>query len=350
MVFCVDIENASELDAFVAAQPGGHVMQTSLWGRVKKDWRWQGLLLRNPDGSVRASMALLIRRLRHYPACLLYAPRGPVFAPGDTDAFLALVRAAKDCGRRLGAYALRLDPEIPEEDAAFAALARRIGFRIDAAEDYSLFQPRLCYVLDMAGRTEETLPELYRRSTRYNVRHALKGPLTLRFGGEEDLPAFCAMMGETAARHGFAPRQAPYFRALLEGLGDCARLWLAETEGRAVAAAITVCFGGTCSLLYSCSDAEGQRLHANELIQYRAQADALGRGCTRYDFRGVEGRPTEENPAFGLHSYKQGFGADFRAWIGQMDLPLRPFVYSMAQRFSHRRSAPYGCSSAGPQR
>ena len=331
MVSLVHLNDASALDAFVAAQPGGHFMQTSLWGRVKRDWDWQGLLLKAPDGSVRASMALLIRRLRHFPACLLYAPRGPVFAPGDSEAFLALVRAAEDYGRGIGAYALRLDPEIPEDDADFAGLVRAAGFRIDAAEDYSLFQPRLCYVSDLSGLTEEGLPERFRRSTRYNVRHAMKGPLTVRRGGAEDLPAFCAMMDETAARHGFAPRREPYFRALLEGMGDCASLFLAELDSRPAAGALTVCFGTTCSLLYSCSDAEGLRLHANELLQYRAQTEAIARGCRRYDFRGVEGRPVVSNPALGLHSYKQGFGADFHAWIGQLDLVMRPAVYALAK-------------------
>lgn len=332
MVTVVDPEHAELMDAFVAARPEGHFMQTSLWGRVKSDWGWKGLLLKNPDGSVRASMALLIRRLRHFPACLLYAPLGPIFAPGDTDAFLALVRAGEELGRSLGAYALRLDPEIPEEEESFAALARAAGFRINTAEDYSLFQPRLCYIADLSGRTEQTLPELYRRSTRYNVRHALKGPVTVRQGGAAELPAFCAMMEQTAARHGFVPRQQAYFRGILEGMGPYARLYLAELEGRALAGAVTVCFGHTCSLLYSCSDAQGRKLHANELIEYHAQLDALRAGCRRYDFRGVEGRPVEDNPAYGLHSYKQGFGGEFHAWIGQMDLVLRPWIYTLAER------------------
>ena len=50
---------------------------------------------------------------------------------------------------------------------------------------------------------------IYRRSTRYNVRHALKGPLTVRCGNWEDLPAFCALMEQTAVKQHFVPRQAP---------------------------------------------------------------------------------------------------------------------------------------------
>ena len=38
------------------------------------------------------------------------------------------------------------------------------------------------------------------------------------------------------------------------------------------------------------------------------------------------GYPTEDNPKFGLHRYKQGFGAKFTVYAGQFDLPLRPWL------------------------
>ena len=34
----VRIENAQEFDAFVRSHPKGHMMQTSAWGKVKKEW------------------------------------------------------------------------------------------------------------------------------------------------------------------------------------------------------------------------------------------------------------------------------------------------------------------------
>ena len=144
-------------------------------------------------------------------------------------------------------------------------------------------------------------------------------------------------------------------RALLEGLGDCARLWLAELEGRIVAGAITAVWGNTGSLLYSCSDGEGQRQHANELLEYYAQLDALRNRCGRFDFRGVEGRPAEDNPAIGLHRYKQGFGAEFHAWIGQLELVLRPGIarlyrfYTLLQSRGSIPAAPYIVKSAADQ-
>ena len=59
------------------------------------------------------------------------------------------------------------------------------------------------------------------------------------------------------------------------------------------------------------------------------QCDALQAGCRWFDFRGVEGHPVEENPKYGLHRYKQGFGADFRAYVGQLDMITRPFLKKM---------------------
>ena len=326
MVEIVTADRAGELDAFVRAHPRGHFMQTSLWGRVKADWPWLGLICRARDGEIRGTMALLRHSLRLPHACLLYAPRGPILDPTDYDVLRELTDAAVELGRTLGACTLRLDPEIPEADAGFRAAVLEMGFRIQAATDYSLYQPRLTYVSRLDGKDEQSLLASFRRSTRYNVRKALRGPLTVRQGGAADLPSFQRMMEQTAAQNGFQPRTQAYYASVLRGLGRCGQLYLAELDGAPVAAAITATLGRGCWFLYSCSDREGRDLHANELLQWRMQTDALRAGCARFDFRGVEGYPTEDNPKLGLHQYKQGLGGEFCAWIGQLDLPLRPFV------------------------
>ncbi len=337
MIEQIRLEQAQALDAFVQAHPRGHFMQSSLWGRVKQGWPWTAFLLQDErTGEIRGSLALLRHDLRHLPGCcFFYAPRGPIC--DDAASFRALVEAAAGYARAHGAYLLRIDPEISETDTGFAALAAKMGFHINQAQDFSLFQPRLCYLSDLRGKDAQSLQAGYRRSTRSNIRKALRGPLTVRRGDRDDLPAFCRMMAKTGAKNGFTPRPRSYFQALLDGLGAHARLYLAELSGRPVAAAISVIYARTCSFCYGCSEEAGDKLHANELLQWEMQNEAIALGCERFDFRGVEGPPEESNPHYGLHRYKQGFGAAFTAWIGQLDLPLRPLLYTLVEHLAVHR-------------
>lgn len=338
MIEFVTMEQAEELDTFVQQQANGHFMQTSLWGRVKQEWPWTGLILRNDLGRIVGTMALLRHDCKYLPTCFYYAPRGPIFQRGDMQTFSALIRAAASYAKSHNAYLLRIDPEIPETDAAFLAATREKGFRVNQATDYSLFQPRLCYVSSLGGKDEQALAGMYRRSTRYNVRKALRGPLGVRCGSTSDLPEFCRMMAKTGAKNGFTPHSHEYFAGFLDGLAPYGKLYLAELNGKPIAAGIAVFYGQTCSLCFCCSEEAGDKLHANELLQWHMQTDAIAQGCIRFDFRGVEGLPVESNPYFGLHRYKQGFGAEFCAWIGQLDLPLHPVLYLLVNSSAHLRT------------
>lgn len=339
MIEFVDLAHAEELDKFVRGHENCHFMQTSLWGRVKSDWGWYGILCREASGEIVGTMALLRHDLRHFHTCLLYAPRGPIFTDGDTETFHALIAAAKALAKHEGAYCLRIDPRIAAQDTVFADAVKEEGFSIHTASDFSLFQPRMCYVLRLDGLTPESLAAQYHRTTRYNIHHALRSDITVRLGSQDDLPRFCQMMEQVAGKNGFEARKAPYFASVLRELQSCARLYLAEEEGNVVAGALMVLMGNRAWFMYGCSDTEARKDHPNELLQWRMQCDALEMGCKWFDFRGVEGYPTEDNPKLGLHRYKQGFGAEFCEYIGQCDFAARRLLgklVTVAQRFYHK--------------
>ena len=85
--------------------------------------------------------------------------------------------------------------------------------------------------------------------------------------------------------------------------------------------------------MYGCSHRSSLKDHPNELIQLTMQLDAINAGCRWFDFRGVEGYPTEDNPKLGLHQYKQGFGGEFREYIGQLDFVLRPWCAKAVNQY-----------------
>ena len=337
MIEQVTLSNAAALDEFVLAHPNGHFMQTSLWGRVKTDWPWHGLILRGADGQIRGTVALLEHKMHLVGTRFFYAPRGPVWTRGDDQTFRGLIDAAKTYAKKHGGCFLRFDPEVPEEDTAFADLARSMGFSIDAATDFSLYQPRLVYISDLTGLTPETLESIYHRTCRTKLHRAQRGPLVVRTGTTADLDDFHVMMEATAAKNHFSARSTTYFRELLEGLGDHGVLFLAELDGKPMAGSIACYAGQTASFLYGCSLPSEQNLNGTELLQWHMQAEAIRRGCTRFDFRGVEGLPTEDNPVYGLHRYKQGFGAKYVAWVGQMDLIVKPLAAKLTYAIMNRR-------------
>ena len=318
MIQRVTLESAAALDAFVKQH--GSFLQSSDWGRVKSDWGWFGLICRDARGEIRGTMSLLEHRLHGLGACLLYAPRGPVVL--DAAAAAELLCAARTLGRERRAYLLRIDPEIDANDRETIDQLRRWGFRLKTGTDFSLFQARNNYQIDLTGLTPETLLLHYHPSMRRNVRLAEQNGLEICHGTVLDLDDFCRMMEQTAQKNGFSARPKQYFHDILTQMPELATLYLARTEGRTIAAAIMIRFGATASFFYGCSDAEYLNLHPNELLQYQMQCDALESGCTCFDLRGVEGEPEESNPKFGLHSYKMRFGAALVRYAGEFDMIL----------------------------
>lgn len=64
-----------------------------------------------------------------------------------------------------GDYMIRIDPMLEETDTAFLDEVRRLGFTVNQASDFSLFQPRMCYVLDLqASRRSRFWPTIIKQS------------------------------------------------------------------------------------------------------------------------------------------------------------------------------------------
>ena len=55
---------------------------------------------------------------------------------------------------------------------------------------------------------------------------------------------------------------------------------------------------------------------------------AVETGCFLYDFRGVSGDLSPENPLYGLYRFKKGFMGDFTEFLGEYDYVLKPWVVS----------------------
>ena len=321
----VDINNAASLDAFVESHPNGHFLQTSLWGKVKDDWKWFGILCRNDSGEITGTMAVLLRKISKLPYHMMYAPRGPVCNFNDKETFSALVAAAKEEGKKYNAYQLKIDKDVPIDNEEYKAIAVEQGFKLKGRTvNFEDYQCRCVIRIHLNGRTEDEVFAAFHSDHRRKIRIALKNNVEIKIHGSEMAETFYQLMKETCERDGFELRSADYFAKILDCFGDKARLYMAYYEGRPIAGAISVLWGDKVWYFYGASSNEDRKVMPNYLLQWEMIKWSIEAGCKIYDFRGVAGVIDESNPLFGLYRFKHRFDGDYVEFMGEMDLVTNP--------------------------
>ncbi len=319
----------SEYEAFVQSHPKGNFAQSFLWGKQKPMWRWQAVAVRGTDGKIKGTLALMTRPVPVIGRTLMYGCRGPVCDLDDRETLSQLIEGARALARENRAYVIKIDPDVPSSNTHFAGLLHELGFRgKEGGKNFEAIQPRYVFRLNVEGKTEDELLAGFHQKWRYNIRLAERRGVTVRICGKEMVPAFSELMLTTGVRDGFVTRKPAYFEAMLDNLGGHCRLYMAfDPAGTPIAGTLAIHYGDKVWYLYGASSNEHRNLMPNYLLQWRMIQWAVETGCRVYDFRGVSGDVSEDNPLYGLYRFKQGFGGEFTEFIGELDLVLSPVVY-----------------------
>jgi lipid II:glycine glycyltransferase (peptidoglycan interpeptide bridge formation enzyme) len=259
---------------------------------------------------------------------LAYVPWGPLF-PGNLPQGPGLPGL-------LSSLALALRPHLPRS----VALIRYDPPWIDgpavgpplikASAD---IQAPDTVLIDLLAGEEELLAGMNAK-WRYNIRLGPRRGVTVRRAGEEELPVFYALYQETARRDRIAIHGLDYYRTLFAhgrdytvkdgGTGQELRLYLAEHEGEAVAAIITLFRGAEGVYLYGASSDRKRNLMASYALQWQAMTDARASLCQTYDLFGIPPSADPGHPMAGLYRFKTGFGGRIVHRPGSWDYPCRP--------------------------
>ncbi len=319
----------SEYEAFVQSHPKGNFAQSFLWGKQKPMWRWQAVAVRGSDGKIKGTLALMTRPVPVIGRTLMYGCRGPVCDLDDRETLAELIEGAKALAKENRAYVIKIDPDVPSSNTQFAGLLHELGFRgKEGGKNFEAIQPRYVFRLNVEGKTEDELLAGFHQKWRYNIRLAERKGVTVRVCGKEMVPAFSELMLTTGVRDGFVTRKPEYFAAMLDNLGEHCRLYMAfDPAGTPIAGTLAIHYGDKVWYLYGASSNEHRNLMPNYLLQWRMIQWTVETGCRVYDFRGVSGDVSEDNPLYGLYRFKQGFGGEFTEFIGELDLVLSPVVY-----------------------
>ena len=318
-----------EYEAFVQSHPKGNFAQSYLWGKQKPMWQWDAIAVRGEDGAIRGSLAVMTRKVPGIGRTLMYGCRGPVCDLDDRETFSQLLDGAKALAKKYKSYVIKIDPDVPSSNTAFSSMLQSFGIRAkEGGKNFEAIQPRYVFRLNVEGKTEEELLANFHQKWRYNIRLAERKGVTVRVCGKEMVPAFSDLMLTTGVRDGFVTRKPEYFAAMLDNLGEHARLYMAfDPNDTPIAGTLAIHYGDKVWYLYGASSNEHRNLMPNYLLQWRMIQWAIETNCRIYDFRGVSGDVSEDNPLYGLFRFKQGFGGDFTEFVGEMDLVLSPVIY-----------------------
>jgi lipid II:glycine glycyltransferase (peptidoglycan interpeptide bridge formation enzyme) len=347
----VCVPDAGAWDSFLAAH-GGHLLQTSLWGRLKRAFGWQDTIvaLAGPDGSIQAGALVLFRRLPLGLGTLAYVPRGPVVGWDNPAAAPALIAALDAEARRRRAVLLKIEPDVPDAPNVRDRL-RALGFR----ESAQTVQPPRTIVLDIsspAGSLEaEDDAVLMQMSgtTRRKVRQAYRREVSVRVGDRAALESFSRLAQATGQRNAFGVHSPAYYEQVYTlFVPDHAVLLMASHAGDDLAGLFTFAMGRTAWYLYGASSDRERSLMPAYALQWEAIRWARSRGCTHYDLWGIPDADEQTLEAqfqqrsdglWGVYGFKRGFGGEVVRMAGAWDRVYRPGLYLAYDLLMRRRAA-----------
>jgi peptidoglycan pentaglycine glycine transferase (the first glycine) len=315
-------------DAVVAGFEVVHPLNAFGWGKVREvdGWRPTYLIAKRGD-MISGAIMILTKSIPGTRFSLMYAPKGPVWNPSDSETLNVLMTDIRARASKERAIFLRIDPHLIEDTfrgqrdpflgEGFIHLKHRWTFW-NSPRDVSRID--LSTVPDEAG-----LFQLLDRDARRCVRKANKEGLIIKAADSvEDLKTFYNIFKEFSVTKGFMSRgysyqQRLWYEFIVRGHG---RLFLGIYQGQIIGGLICLLFAQKCLAMHMATPYKYHGLHAYYAYLWESIRWAKSEGCSWYSFRGVGTTPTQER-------FKRKFGPQVVALVGYYDIPFYPALYRL---------------------
>nr|HET6901357.1 peptidoglycan bridge formation glycyltransferase FemA/FemB family protein [Ktedonobacteraceae bacterium] len=326
------IQDRQQWNDFVAASKCCNITQSYEWGvlapHLDAEALYAGVI--DDEGHVCAVMLVFIARIPVLRRPYFYAPRGPVIDEPDSPALTLLLNFVRAEAHKRGAFMLKIEPSVPDGDAAWLAALRKRGFRPTPYASHVRHE----WVLDLRPDEKAILAGM-KEKWRYNIRLAGRKGITVRRGeGQADIDTFYRIYQTTSERDQFFIHNKAHYEDVMRlySEGDRAALFLAEYEGEAIAGIIVLRFGRWSWYMYGASANEQRNLMPNHLLQWNGMQWAKAHDCWYYNFRGIPDVLEEGQELWGVYVFKRGFGGYAIRSLETHDLPYQPLLYSVYRR------------------
>lgn len=306
-----------------------HPLQSWEWGEFRKKTGVTVIRrLAENHGKAVIGFQVTIHPIPHTPYTIGYFPKGMM--PDDM-----MLKELTQIGHHQNCLFIKLEPEVeknkPLDDHVFQQ------YHLEKSA-HPLFT-RFTFELDLSKSEEELLQQMSQK-TRYNVRLAQKKGVTVsEESSTEAFNAYLHLVQETTRRQGFYAHDETYHRNQWQMLGQSdantssqkiAHLFTARYQEKILVAWIVFLFHDVLYYPYGASSDEHRDVMASNLVMWEVMKWGKAHGAKRFDLWGALGPdPDPQDPWYGFHRFKQGYGPRQVEWMGSYDLVLHPWFYRL---------------------
>jgi hypothetical protein len=340
-------------DAHVVDGPNGNVYQSRAWAAYRGAFGWRPRFLVIEDG------ARILALCRTWPLVRsegAYLSRGPL-PESDPGTTLARLEAVAAWLAEHGAAVVATDAEVPAE-TGYPELLAAAGFH--RIEELQPSRHRLAVDLtgvagpvDLLAGFSATTRNMIRAVERSDLRIVRYGPLASRSPGGQpagdartaellaELGVLYGSMRAAAERRGFGLAARPRFldwsrRAFADG--HLAYIGAHDPGGELVAGATFYRHGRRWTYSHAADAPRFRKVYpgAVRLVVWEAIKSALAEGRAEMDLGGVDlpgarRRPEPGEPAYGMLTFKESFGARWIELTGAHERVFSPTRYTLGR-------------------
>lgn len=285
-----------------------HPLQSQAWGEFRKSNRVKVVRLKE-------GFQITFHKIPKLPWTIGYCPKSKT--PNIRELEIIKKEAIKQW-----AIMVKFEPNV------------RVGSRVNM-RNLGLIRGRALFTkfsfwLDLT-KSQANLLAGMKSKTRYNIRLAEKrGVVVEEDSSDKGFEEYWKLMEETANRQAFYAHNKAYHLKMWQEMKKAgqAHLFKAMYKEKVLSAWIVFILDGVLYYPYGASSREHRELMANNLLAWEVIMFGKKKGCKKFDMWGSLGEnPDKNDPWYGFHKFKEGYGGELVEFVGSWDLVVKPVLY-----------------------
>lgn len=314
-----------------------HPLQSWEWGEFRKKTGIEVIRLGRYKGVKLAETAqLTIHSIPFTSWTIGYLPKCNI--PSEK-----MLEELVNIGKKHRCIFIKLEPHVSISNSPFSPAISGIPLRRDILNSqfsicyspHPLFT-KYTFLLDLTKSEEELLKNMHHK-TRYNIRVAQKHKVKVVVdNSRKAFEEYLKLLWQTTKRQKFFAHDQRYHSLMWETLHPANIAYLLraiyESNGKTytLASWIIFLFNNVLYYPYGASSDQYRPFMASNLMMWEAIRFGKNHGAVLFDMWGALGpNPDPDDPWYGFHRFKQGYGARLTELAGSFDLVINPSLYQL---------------------